>query len=387
MSLEALTYLDDIVAAAPGSSVKDATESGYRSMFACYRRFCYSCKVPALPFRYAPAAKFVVYYMLIRHGYNSRNPTASLGNIKSALKFVAEVDGLDWMSKADDKRLGRLIKGLKSFFPQVVKRAAPLTLQILCTVVETLEQRGELKEALLGTIASKADARQPGSGKEQARKVLMQWKARAFMAHSAMLRADDHSVRHRRAWRTMTKSCVQWRSDMVILFVPPGKTNSDFEPTFHAVRQDPACAGMHFWVYWVAFDFDNQPESALLWPLIVGGNIIWARPAQVKAFVALTEQLLVAAGFPQWFVDLVTGHSFRCGGCTDLMAAGAPDSFIKLQGRWRSDAYRIYLRHSYAYGRQVSGRIFSSLRHAWKKTNMYEKYVALGSHYEDDDGL
>lgn len=40
------------------------------------------------------------------------------------------------------------------------------------------------------------------------------------------------------------------------------------------------------------------------------------------------------------------GHSFRRGGATALFNAGIPTETIQLQGRWRSDCYKIYLEHS-----------------------------------------
>jgi len=39
-------------------------------------------------------------------------------------------------------------------------------------------------------------------------------------------------------------------------------------------------------------------------------------------------------------------HSFRIGGATAAAASGIPDSTIQILGRWRSDAYRCYLRFS-----------------------------------------
>jgi integrase len=37
-------------------------------------------------------------------------------------------------------------------------------------------------------------------------------------------------------------------------------------------------------------------------------------------------------------------HSFRRGGATAALRAGVPEEFIKLQGRWKSDAWRLYVR-------------------------------------------
>jgi hypothetical protein len=41
-----------------------------------------------------------------------------------------------------------------------------------------------------------------------------------------------------------------------------------------------------------------------------------------------------------------SGHSLCCGGATALLHAGVSPELIQVQGRWRSDAYKIYLQHS-----------------------------------------
>ena len=43
----------------------------------------------------------------------------------------------------------------------------------------------------------------------------------------------------------------------------------------------------------------------------------------------------------------LSGHSFRIGAATELHRNGAPDSVIKMLGRWNSNVFQIYLRHDY----------------------------------------
>ena len=38
-------------------------------------------------------------------------------------------------------------------------------------------------------------------------------------------------------------------------------------------------------------------------------------------------------------------HSFRIGRCTDLAMAGFSDAQLRQMGRWRSDAFRLYIRN------------------------------------------
>ena len=44
--------------------------------------------------------------------------------------------------------------------------------------------------------------------------------------------------------------------------------------------------------------------------------------------------------------DLFGTHSFRIGKCTDMARAGLSESHIKLVGRWKSDAFKRYIRPS-----------------------------------------
>ena len=64
-------------------------------------------------------------------------------------------------------------------------------------------------------------------------------------------------------------------------------------------------------------------------------------PLTRSQFVQLTKRALrlanvEAAGY--------SGHSFRIGAATAAAAAGVPAYFIKMLGRWQSDAYHTYIR-------------------------------------------
>ena len=361
-------------------SLKTAVD--YDRCFENYEKFCKAAKYPSKPLPFLAISTFLVYIVLVTE------KATMVGPVWSALQHVQATRGYEPLSKSELARLRRLRKGLKKLAPHIASKALPFTLKCMDSLVSELDKRDELMVKLADRLHTYYDQRSGVTARDAVRLAFLQWKARSFLAHSAMLRASDHSFRERKAHNQMTKGCIQWSTDMLTMWVPPGKANADFEPTFHCLRHHKSCAAMHFLQYWWAMDFASQPEDAYLWPLIVNGNVIWSSPSPVKAFVVLTLFLLalLPALFPPWYIKGVTGHSWRSGGCTDLLAAGAPDSFVRMQGRWRSPCYHVYKRHSAAYGRQVSTRLFAELQPNWQNSN-YGRFTSLVSHITDEDGI
>jgi hypothetical protein len=59
-------------------------------------------------------------------------------------------------------------------------------------------------------------------------------------------------------------------------------------------------------------------------------------------FMNKVNQLLEKAGYR---TDQYSSHSFRKGGAVTLQSMGVSDSLIRTMGRWKSQAYHLYLRH------------------------------------------
>jgi len=68
----------------------------------------------------------------------------------------------------------------------------------------------------------------------------------------------------------------------------------------------------------------------------------WAdnRSVSRSTFIPVLRKSLRLAGIDDTHYS---GHSFRKGGASALAEAGAPDSVIQALGRWRSDAYKVYI--------------------------------------------
>ena len=63
-------------------------------------------------------------------------------------------------------------------------------------------------------------------------------------------------------------------------------------------------------------------------------------PLQRDTFIQCVRSALSQAGFDP---RLYAGHSFRRGGASSAAYAGFSDHQIQLLGRWRSDAYKLYI--------------------------------------------
>ena len=90
------------------------------------------------------------------------------------------------------------------------------------------------------------------------------------------------------------------------------------------------------------------PVSALMRYLAVrppgdGQLLVWedSRPLTKTTFVTRLRRGLQSAGLD---MNQFSGHSLRIGAATSAAAAGVPDHLIKTLGRWRSEAYHLYIR-------------------------------------------
>lgn len=60
----------------------------------------------------------------------------------------------------------------------------------------------------------------------------------------------------------------------------------------------------------------------------------------------IVKNMLLTSGYSKQEVEKWSGHSFRAGGATDAFDAGIPWEMVVKQGRWRSDAWKVYRRAS-----------------------------------------
>ena len=73
-----------------------------------------------------------------------------------------------------------------------------------------------------------------------------------------------------------------------------------------------------------------------------GQLLVWedSRPLTRTTFVTRLRRGLQSAGLD---MNQFFGHSLRIGAATSAAVAGVPDHLIKTLGRWRSEAYHLYI--------------------------------------------
>jgi hypothetical protein len=326
-----LQALDNGIDAAVLSSVQVGTEKNYRQQHRDFVACCHLASESPFPYNYLAIARYLFLCFLASPTFCAN----TLGPRVSDLRWVAQVDMRSWIRNVEQARLTRLIAGLKKLSPHFVTQAIALIIAIIEALVN-----------LSSPIQSLQD---------------LQWYARALMAHAGMWRMDDHTC------DKMAKDHVNFASNGTIVWIAPGKTNLLFEPT--VFREDGETerlarlnAALVFKDYWRAASMKARPGSSKVWPNIDRfGKTNWNKGYSDEAFIKDTKFRATKAGLKPEIIARITGHSFRAGGATDYLLAGVPAIWVKLQGRWKSDAYLIYLRLSQTGLLAMAGKLFQGL--------------------------
>jgi integrase len=209
----------------------------------------------------------------------------------------------------------RLIRGIKRFHGEKDrKRVQPITLAILLTILAQLRP---------GIV--------PGHTALYAAYCL---------GYAGLLRSGEITVGSGKdASLNLTRNAVQFIPDFdsctqIDLTLPGSKTDpfhKGITITVAAAPGHPSCP-----VTAVKRLYTELPRAGSA-PLFEGTD---GKPLHYRAFVAGIRDSLAAAGIdPSAFA----GHSLRRGAATEAAAAGFNDYEIQLLGRWRSDAYKLYI--------------------------------------------
>ena len=153
----------------------------------------------------------------------------------------------------------------------------------------------------------------------------------ALLRISEMVASADIQQDHRITLRDVTLS----KRELVVIFrsykhSKPGKT---FTLAIPKQSQKSVCP--------VRLMKDYFAERGMVdGPLFVMPGLVAPSPSW---FTALLKNTVAAAGLCNYHI---TSHSFRIGRVCDMAIEGYSSSEIRLAGRWKSDAFRNYIRVS-----------------------------------------
>jgi integrase len=282
------------------SSRGSGAQANRRCALGQWEEFCWAfARQPAYPVYDFLLGPFLVQWA-------DRNHSSKVQWLVSAIKCEAlEAHGQDFDAYLK-RYIARVRRGLEKLYAPVVKRKMPMTLDRLEATLHTFDL-GDPWDLQLLTMA--------------------------YVAHDGLLRAcelvnlrwedvtmeEDGTVR-----LTIRESKVSMVAEEAV-FSPYERYGVDF------------CGATLLKWY--------MEHRASTGPARPSG---WVFPSATRAklpktrFVAAFQAKLVRAALPGH--DDFSGHSFRAGGATDLFDGGAPSRIVQLCGRWRSEAYLLYIR-------------------------------------------
>ena len=286
----------------------------------------------AFPARYETLAAFFTAY------YLRGNTARSLTSIKSQLKRFSLENHVSWLSPRDDYHLNDLVSGLKKCDGTTVRRKLPVTLDVIRAAARTADP---------------------------ARRTHLQLITMALLGHNFLLRGA--------ALVTLTMGDIKWldsRRTTLQLTIHSSKANKTGPPETPRIQESEHCRHLSAVAYTRFYldqyeretGIDPRAPAAASLPLFPASWDTPRRPMTKDAFVRAFRARLEAAGFSS---QEYSGHSFRCGGATDLYDAGCRRHIIQRHGRWRSEAWTLYVRsHPRLIAREVAQAFGKSVRMA-----------------------
>lgn len=284
------------------AAIEPSTRRNLNSAVRCFTTFCNSVGMQPLPLSFKALALFCIQYC-----YRFGNTTRSLPGQLALLKRANREAGHTYISEADEARLQDVISGLKKFDRTAPRRKLPMTADLLARVEPFL----------------------PLSTQSGFQVATMQ-----RVAHDGLLRGSELVQ--------LKRGHCQWSADgdSVTIMIHLSKANKVGPPEpVTLINYGPSSAVAYLKEYWRGLNMSEQPANAPLWPKLGHARRV---PLTKNDFVKAARQALQHAGLnPQ----LYSGHSYRSGGATDLWASQrVRPRDIQLFGRWRSDAFYLYIR-------------------------------------------
>lgn len=289
------------------SALEDSTKAALESHKRCYTMFCRSARVTAFPVSFESLGLFLIQYCKW-FGNTARSIPTILSHLKRANRQYSPV----WLDEESAWRLQDVVTSLRKRDPVPSRRKLPCTNAVLRSV----EQAANLRNH------------------QDFQHITM-----SRVAHDALLRGAE--LTHLRV------GAIEWgpgrKSATINIHYSKAHKRVD-HPERVTILDYGSTSGVA-WMrqYFEVMQMDKSPPAYPLWPMIDNaGSIKWTEATSKDTFVGRARLLLKQAGYPP---HMFSGHSYRSGGATDLWESHRCRPLtIKLHGRWRSDAWRLYVR-------------------------------------------
>jgi hypothetical protein len=272
-----------------------------------YEAFCASARIKPFPASFVSVGLFLVHYCRW-----AGNTARSIPSILSHLKRVNRLYTHTWLSEEETWRLADLITALKKKGANPSRRKLPITHVVMDAMQASADLRNH-QEFQLVTMAR--------------------------VARDALLRGVELIK--------LRIGEIEWntsRSEATLILYYSKAHKQVNEPERVIITDYGPNSGVAFLrEYFRVMDLGTKAPANPLWPFIDDlGTVSWSVATSKYKFIQRSRYLLQRAGYPS---KEYAGHSYRSGGATDLWESQRCRPLtLKLHGRWKSEAYRLYIR-------------------------------------------
>lgn len=303
-----LTSLEGLVQSFFARGIAQNTIKSYSSAQKHYLSFCLHYHIPPLPLSELSSCLFAAF--LAHQGLKSQ----SISSYLSAVWHLQISAGLEPPQRATWPRLQYVLKGIARSQPNAAKHCLPITANIMLQILTTswVVFTDEFECRLL-------------------------WAA-CCLGYYGFMRSDEFTT-------TSSSTPAILATDLA---VDSHESPSVVKVTLRRAKTDPFGKGVD--IFFGRTNTPTCPVQALLQymairpkddsccPLLVHANV---SPLSRDQFVHMVKKTLRAAKIDD---SAYSGHSFRVGAASAAAAARIPVYFIKILGRWESEAYHLYIR-------------------------------------------
>lgn len=289
------------------AALEPSTRSALESHKRCYIVFCRSAKQQAFPVSFDALSMYLSHYCKWLG-----NTARSIATILSHLKRANRAYSKEWLDPESQRRLNDVITTLKKRDSNESKQKLPITHKVMSDIeaAADLSRLDDFQHIVMSRVA---------------RDVLL----RGVELVALNIGGITWNTSRSQVTVSLSYSKAHKRVD-----VPERVIITDY---------GPSSAVAYLREYFRVMGLDKKPPTYPLWPQTDAfGGIKWKSRVTKDQFIGHARRLLKRAGYDY---RKYAGHSYRSGGTTDLWESGRCRPLtIKLQGRWKSDAYRLYIR-------------------------------------------